>query len=134
MLINIGKHEFEINTKLGTAKKIEQKYKSGIMDILSRMGEATINEMLDIIGITAGERKAEIIETAENEMDYIELQTIFTNILSEMSFSGTPEQKEQKIDKLPADDETKNALRLMLGLPQKPITVDNKKTAHKTQN
>ncbi len=123
MFITVGDKEIELSTKLGVAQKIEKKFKMQLTQVFGRVGEAEIPELIGVLAIAA--EKTDDLSFAGallDNWDYIELQTSVQLLLAKLMFSGTPEQVESKLEKFPASDEGKNAIRELLGLPKLPST------------
>lgn len=123
MFITVGDKEVELSTKLGVAAAIEKKFKMPLTQVFGRIGEAEIPELTGVLSIAAGKTSDPSFagELLDN-WDYIELQTSVQLLLAKLMFSGTHEQVESKLEKFPASDEGKNAIRELLGLPKLPST------------
>ncbi len=122
MTINIGEKTYELKTSLKVAKEIEEAFKSELIKILGNIGQAKISEMLKMIKIAARENGDEVVKEADEELDYGELMSIVTELIANIMFSGTPEEKENKIQRFPGDEETKNAMRALVKIPLKDLT------------
>lgn len=118
MNITVGENTYELSTKLGTGKKIENHFKLPLVQIFGKLGEALSHELTDIIAIAAGKSgdKAFIAEIDDN-WDYSDLYGAVQELVLRFQFSGTPEQIEKKLDKYPVGENEKNSLRELLGLP-----------------
>lgn len=123
MFITVGDREYELSTKLGVASAIEKRFHKPLPQIFGLVGDAEIPELITIISLAAGKQNDQTFaqELLDN-WDYIELQTAVQQLLAKLMFSGTPEQVESKIEKFPASEEGKNAIRELLGLPKLPNT------------
>jgi len=127
MYLQIGEKEFELSTNLGTVKAIEGKLRMPLMNAFEKIGEATVDEMIELLSFgLGGKKKAEdagLIEAIENDMDYATIWEVLQEYIVSMMYSGTPEQKEAKIAKSNFDEPQKNAFRRMLGLQTKDSEV-----------
>lgn len=123
MFITVGDREYELSTKLGVASAIEKRFHKPLPQIFGLVGDAEIPELITIISLAAGKQNDQTFaQELLNNWDYIELQTAVQQLLAKLMFSGTPEQVESKIEKFPASEEGKNAIRELLGLPKLPNT------------
>lgn len=116
MVLTIGDTDYELNTKLGTSKKLEDKFKMPLMQIFQHIEVAEIPELTGILCVGANGNKQLEADIIEN-WDYAELQIAVQDFLVRLMFSGSDAEKERKIEKLPAGEAEKNAMREMLGLP-----------------
>ena len=124
MTINLGDKEYTLKTTLGVAVALEQKFKLTLSQIMDKIGTAEIMELIDILKTSAGKDAGEDFSAeALDNLDYTGLMLAVQDLLIELMFSGTPEQNEDKINRLfPGDEQTKNAMREMIGLPTLPLT------------
>lgn len=120
MFIQVGDKEYELSTKLGVASAIENRFHKPLPQIFGLVGDAEIPELITIITLAAGKQndKSFAQELLDN-WDYVDLQTTVQKLLAKLMFSGTPEQVESKIEKFPASEDGKNAIRELLELPPK---------------
>lgn len=121
MIITAGASHFELNTKLGTVKRIEAAFKLPLIEIFKNIAAAETQEMIKLLAIAAdragGEPFAELRRAIEDNWDYSDLMGAVQELVAKLQFSGTPEQIEAKLERYPADETQKNALRGLLGLP-----------------
>ena len=116
MDVSVGNTDYELSTTLGTARALETKFKMPLGQIFQRIEQADLSELIDVLCVAAANNKqlgADILE----HWDYTDLQIAVQELLLGIMFSGTDENKEQKIAKLPVSEMEKNAMREMLGLP-----------------
>ena len=126
MTINLGNKEYTLKTTLGVAVALEQKFKLTLTQIMDKIGTAEIRELVDILKVSAGKDAGEDFATEVlDNLDYTGLMLAVQELLIKLMFSGTPEQNEDKISRLPGDEQTKNAMREMIGLPTLPLTESN---------
>ena len=126
MTINLGNKEYTLKTTLGVAVALEQKFKLTLTQIMDKIGTAEIRELIDILKTSAGKDAGEDFSTEVlDNLDYTGLMLAVQELLIKLMFSGTPEQNEDKISRLPGDEQTKNAMREMIGLPTLPLTESN---------
>ena len=126
MTINLGNKEYTLKTTLGVAVALEQKFKLTLTQIMDKIGTAEIRELIDILKTSAGKDAGEDFATEVlDNLDYTGLMLAVQELLIKLMFSGTPEENEAKIQKLPGDEQTKNAMREMIGLPTLPLTESN---------
>lgn len=117
MFIIIGDTEYELSTKLGTAVKIEQKFKVPLMAIFDRLDTAEIPELISILAIAAGSTgDREFVEAVQDNWDYTDLQSAVQELITRLMFSGDAATVEAKLAKFPADESQKNAIRELLGM------------------
>lgn len=118
MFITVGENEYELSTKLGVAVSLEKRFKLPLPDLFSHVSVAEIPELISILSIASGSlENKELSADIQDSWGYIDLQTSVQELLAKLMFSGTPEQIEAKIQKFPASEEQKNAIREMLGIP-----------------
>lgn len=123
MLIEINGQSFELSTKLRAIQKIENEFKAGVDSIFQMLGSARTSELVRIIQLAAQkDDEPAVKEGILEHWDYMDLVMAVSELLINMLFSGTPEQKEKKLDRFPADEESKNEIREMLGLPVKALS------------
>ncbi len=123
MILQLGGGSCELCCNLGTALAIEKHFKKPIMQIFSGMDTLESLELLKILEIAG--RKLDDREFSSKlleHFDYLDLFFAVQELMARLLFGGTPEQQETKLDKFPAGEEQKNAIRQLLGLPLKPIT------------
>lgn len=117
MFIKIGNDDYELSTKMGVGKKIEDKFKQPIMQIFASLDQALTEELVTIISIAAGKlNDAVFTSLLYDEWDYTDLYSAVQELIARLMYGGTPEQQAAKIAKSPMADEQKNALRELLGL------------------
>jgi len=125
MIITLNNVDYELSAKLGTVMSLEKKFNQPLGQLFQRLGEANVDELVSILNLAAAKEDRDTISGAIiDALDYVELVGIVTELIANLMFSGTPEQKEAKIQKYPAPEEAKNAIRERLGLPlpEAPLT------------
>lgn len=113
----------DISTKLGVAVAIEKEFKQSLVNIMQKFDrDAEIEDLLRIIclGASSDERQS-IRQNALEHWDFTDLRNAANELLIRLSFSGTSEEVERKLDKREIGEKEKNAIREMLGLPLKPV-------------
>ena len=127
MILKVGSVDYELSTKLAVAQKIEAKYKAPFSTVFDRLMEAEISELLDIfaIAVRPETEKENLREDILEMMDYTEIQTAAQEFAIKVTFNGTPEQLDRKLQAFPADEETKKGIRGMLGLPAKQTPAED---------
>lgn len=122
MFIEVGENQYELNTKLKTARQIELAFKMPIGKIFARIEEAEIDELLKLLALAAG--KATTKETLpafrqeiEEAWDYSDLFLAVNELIIRLTFTGDPDSIEKKLAKYPIDEGKKNEIREMLGIP-----------------
>lgn len=116
MFIEVNNVDYELSTKLGTARQLELKFKLPLARLFAHIEEADISELISILTTAAGNNK-ELEKEMLEHWDYMDIQLSVQELLLNLMFSGTDEEKEKKLAKYPAPDEIKNGIREMLGLP-----------------
>ena len=118
MYITVGETEYELSTKLGIGKKIEEKFKLPIGKIFDNLSNALTEELVAIITIAADKVSDAAFRTVVyDNWDYSALYGAVQELVVKLMYSGTPEQNEAKIVKTAASEAQKNALREALGIP-----------------
>lgn len=123
MQITIGENTYDISTKLGVAVAIEKEFKQSLVNIMQKFDrDAEIEDLLRIIclGASSDERQS-IRQNALEHWDFTDLRSAANELLIRLSFSGTSDEVERKLDKREIGEKEKNAIREMLGLPLKPV-------------
>lgn len=123
MQITIGENTYDISTKLGVAVAIEKEFKQSLVNIMQKFDrDAEIEDLLRIIclGASSDERQS-IRQNALEHWDFTDLRSTANELLIRLSFSGTSDEVERKLDKREIGEKEKNAIREMLGLPLKPV-------------
>ena len=128
MFVKINEKEYELSTKLGTAMTLEKKHKISIMQLFEKLQNADVCELIDMIDIAAKQvnKDSEIKNDLLAHYDYMDLFLLVKDLLIKILFSGTDKQNEEKLAKFPINEEAKNAIRELLGLP---TTADSAGTA-----
>lgn len=117
----IGETEYDFTTKLGLAVSLERKFGMSLARLFEHVAAATIPELISILSLSSGNPNNQALDKdIQENWGYIDLQNGVQEILTRLMFSGTPEEIEVKIEKYPAPEEQKNAIREMLGLPTSP--------------
>lgn len=118
MIITINGNDYELSTKLGTGKKIEEKFKVPLVQLFGKLGDALSNELTDIIAIAAGKANdKEFMREIDDNWDYSDLYNTVQELVLRFQFSGSPEEIERKLAKYPGNVELKNSIRELLGVP-----------------
>lgn len=118
MFITVGINEYELSTKLSVAVALEKKFKKPLVEILSKIGQADIPEMISMLQISAGKTdNINFTNEIQDNWDYTELSMAAQGLLANLMFGGTPEQQAEKIDKSEMHSAVKNQLRKLLNLP-----------------
>ena len=119
MFVKINEKEYELSTKLGTAMLIEKKFKIPVKDIFEKLSIATTEELIAMVEIAAkqADKTVDIATELINNYDYLDLFILVQELVVKIMFAGTAEQNEAKLSKLKFDEEAKNAIRELLGLP-----------------
>ena len=118
MIITINGNNYELSTKLGTGKKIEDKFKVPLVQLFGKLGDALSNELTDIIAIAAGKANdKDFMREIDDNWDYSDLYNTVQELVLRFQFSGTPEEIERKLVKYPGNVELKNSIRELLGIP-----------------
>lgn len=118
MIIIVNENTYELETKLGTAIMLEKKFKLPLVEILTKIGQAEIPELISIIQIAANKNNdLEFVNQIKSNWDYTELSTTVQSLLANIMYSGTPEQQEQKLENAQIHPSLKNEMRKLLGLP-----------------
>jgi hypothetical protein len=114
----IGETEYDFTTKLGLAVSLERKFGMSLARLFEHVAAATIPELISILMLASGNPNNQALDRdIQDYWGYIDLQNGVQEILTRLMFSGTPEEIEVKIEKYPAPEEQKNAIREMLGIP-----------------
>lgn len=102
MIININDKEFEINTKLGTTFKIEERFKKPYLKILSDIENLTAKEQLGLI--TCGLNKDDEVEFKNciNEFGLGKLSEILEEFVDALQYPGlnSEEIEQKKLEKI----------------------------------
>lgn len=126
MYIEVGEKRYELNTKLKTARQIESAFKLPINQLFSKLEEAEIRELIDLLAIAAGKADKESLPTFRKEIeeswDYSDIFLAVQEMITRLIFSGDAEQIERKLAKYPFDEKQKNVIRDQLGIPLVPIS------------
>lgn len=123
MWIKVGEEQYELSTKLGVGRKIEDRFKIPIGQLFGKLTEAQSSELVDIVCIAAGKddnRKPEdqtFKKAIYEEWDFSDLYGAVQELVVRLMFSGTPEQNETKLERFPVTEAQKNAIRRLLGMP-----------------
>mgnify|MGYP001060141388 CR=1 FL=1 len=118
MFITVGINEYELSTKLSVAVALEKKFKKPLVEILSKIGQADIPEMISMLQISVGKTNdIDFANEIQDNWDYTELSMAAQGLLANLMFGGTPEQQAEKIDKAEMHSAVKNQLRKLLNLP-----------------
>lgn len=127
MNITVNGKSYELKTKLGVAVAIEKTFGISLMHIMQKFArDADIDELIKIISLAADvSERDQITKDILDCWDFSDLRLAVNELLLRISFSGTPEEIEQKIDKGGAGEQEKNAIREMLGLPKKPVSIQS---------
>lgn len=126
MIITTGTQEYELKTTLGTAIKIEKKFRMPLTEVFGKLETAEIGELISMLAISADKvNNIEFTNDIQDNWDYTDLQISVQELLIKLMFSGTDEQIEKKLSKFPVSEEQKNVFREMLGLPKVSLTEKN---------
>lgn len=118
LIITAGTKTYELKTTLGTAMKLENKFKLPLTELFGKIDKAEINELTDILAIAADKQnEIEFKSQLYDNWDYTDLQMAVQELLARIMFSGTTEQIEHKLEKFPVSANQKNAIRSLLGIP-----------------
>ena len=118
MLITVNGTDYELSTKLGTGKKIEEKFKVPLVQLFGKLGDALSSELTDIIAIAAGKAgDSGFMREIDDNWDYSDLYNTVQELVLRFQFSGSPADIERKLVKYPGNVELKNAIRELLGVP-----------------
>jgi hypothetical protein len=100
MVITVNGNEYELSTKLGTGKKIEEKFKVPLVQLFGKLGDALSNELTDIIAIAAGKTNdREFMQEIDDNWDYSDLYNTVQELVLRFQFSGSPADIERKLVK-----------------------------------
>lgn len=128
MYIEVNGESYELNTKLKTSRRIEQRFKIPLIQLFPKLSEALTGELIDIISIAAdipdGEVKREFVRALGEHWDYAELQMAVQELIARLNFSGTDEEVERKLQRYPLPEEQKDPFRKLLGLPPRGTSQD----------
>ena len=126
MFITVNGTSYELKTTLGSAKALEKRFNMPISSIFGKIDSAEIGELIDILKTALVDKSeaAKVEEEILDNWDYADIQTAVQEVLASIMISGSDEEKERKLDRLVPDDNAKNALRAVLGLPTKDKLVD----------
>lgn len=120
MFIKVNENEYELSTKLGVSLKLELRFKLPLTQIFDKIAAADINELIDIISLSAGKLSDKAFR---NEIldawDYTDLQYTVQELIARLMFTGTDDEVEAKVEKYPLGETQKNLIRKMLGIPLK---------------
>lgn len=127
MNITVNGKSYELKTKLGVAVAIEKTFGISLMHIMQKFDrDADIDELIKIISLAADvSERDQITKDILDCWDFSDLRLAVNELLLRISFSGTPEEIEQKIDKRGVGEPEKNTIREMLGLPKKPVSIQS---------
>lgn len=127
MNITVNGKSYELKTKLGVAVAIEKAFGISLMHIMQKFDrDADIDELIKIISLAADvSERDQITKDILDCWDFSDLRLAVNELLLRISFSGTPEEIEQKIDKRGVGEPEKNTIREMLGLPKKPVSIQS---------
>lgn len=112
---------YEVSTKLGVVRAVEQKFHCPFSEVFDKLQTGEVDELIFILaaGVPADQRQ-DIRADIEAAWDYMELNLAAQEFCLKAMFSGTPEQIEKKLAQFPADDNGKNSIRELLGIPTVP--------------
>ncbi len=103
MIIKINEEEFEINTKLGTTFKIEEKFKKPYVKVLNSIGEMRSKDQIDMLlcGISAKEDKDRFTKAIE-ENGLGDLSDILEDFIDGLQYPGLNKEEieEKKLEKI----------------------------------
>jgi len=123
MYAEFGDKSFELTVSLRVAQKINQKFKQTTEQVMSRLVDGPPEEIVNILktGLADKEREQELEDTVmDGGFGMAHLRNVTGAYLLELSYPGTPEEKEAAVAaSFGADETAKNGLRQMLGLPVK---------------
>jgi len=122
--ITVSGEDIPLATNMRTGFQIERETKVAINDYLRNMDVISIEKARDIVAIAAGKDKntSTFRERLLDLDDFSVLMDAAQNVILGIAFPGNMEAAEKKIDEWPADEWTKNELRVRLGLPEKDLT------------
>lgn len=98
MFVKINEEEFELNTKLGTTFKIEEKFKKPYLKVLSEMENLTAKEQINLLicGLS-GQDEISRFKKAVEECGLGELSEILEEYIDSLQYPGlTAEEIEEK--------------------------------------
>ena len=126
MTITANGKEYILDTSLQTLERIQDRLSKPAAQIFTSINEMTTAKQISLLCIAAGKEggqtlREDILSDSDN-WGMFKITESLEELVAKMLFSGTTEEKERQISKAFGDDEQqKNAVRAMLGLPQKPI-------------
>lgn len=126
MYINVDGEQVELKTTLGVSRRMEERFKLPLLQIFDKLGTAEINELVELTIIASGKQGPEAKELAQRIMDcwdYASLMLAVEGLLANLMFCGAPDEVEAKLERFPAGEEQKNAMRGFLGLPPRGTPV-----------
>lgn len=115
MYITVNNTDYELKAKLGTALKIENKFKMSLNEIFIKSDTADIDELILMIMIAADKVndigfKNEILEN----WDYSELKGAVDELLARLIFTGTEDEIAKKLKNFPATEQVKQLFARIL--------------------
>ena len=97
MLITINNEEFDVNTKLGTTYKIEERFKKPYLKVLLGADDLKAKEQIDMIACGLPTDEATRFKKAAEEIGLGELSEILEEFIDALQYPGlTSEAIEQK--------------------------------------
>lgn len=97
MLIKIKNEEFELNTKLGTTFKIEEKFKKPYLKVMQSIDNMTAKEQIEMLCCGINKEKEKDFKNAIYEKGFGELTEILEEFIEALQYPGlTKEEIEEK--------------------------------------
>ena len=102
MFIKINEEEFEINTKLGTTFKIEEKFKKPYLKVLSDIENLNAKEQISMLSCGLSKDDESRFKNAINEEGLGRLSEILEEFIDALQYPGlsAEEIEEKKLAKL----------------------------------
>ena len=126
MFVAFGDQDFELTVSLRVAQRICTRTKMTTEQLVGHLGDALPVEMAEILKMgVCDPTKAEELEDAimDGGCGAAHLRNVTAEYLLELTYPGTPEEKEAGVAATKgANEEQKNAMRAVLGLPLKPLS------------
>lgn len=103
MLVKINEEEFDLDTRLGTTFRIEEKFKKSYVKVLSDIGDYTAREQINILA--CGIKEQEEINRFKNAVEEIglgELAEYLEKFVDGLQYPGLTEEEieRKKLEKM----------------------------------
>lgn len=102
MFVEINKEEFELNTKLGTTFRIEEKFKKPYLNVLSNIENLNAKEQINLILCGLNKDDENRFKEAINECGLGKLSEILEDFIDGLQYPGLSKEEieEKKLEKV----------------------------------